>query len=111
MAVGEGRVTYQGSGVDIGAGDALVTAIKDVATASSRSGVLGHLGSFGGLFDLQAASYSDPILVSGTDGVGTKLMVCYLDHRVIFEICNTDSFSTFNPASLWLGVLLEISMK
>lgn len=75
ITVKQGGLTYRASGVDIGAGDALVCAIKDAAAATSCPGVMGSLGSFGGLFDLKAAGYSDPILVSGTDGVGTKLKV------------------------------------
>ncbi|XP_071525374.1 trifunctional purine biosynthetic protein adenosine-3 isoform X1 [Panulirus ornatus] len=74
-SVGHGGITYTDSGVDIVAGDAVVSIIKDIVTATARSGVVGSLGSFGGLFDLQAANYVDPILVSGTDGVGTKLKV------------------------------------
>ncbi|HQT64354.1 MAG: phosphoribosylformylglycinamidine cyclo-ligase [Acidocella sp. 20-57-95] len=66
-------VTYRDAGVDIEAGDALVEAIKPLAKATSRAGVLGGLGGFGALFDLKAAGYADPILVSTTDGVGTKL--------------------------------------
>lgn len=68
-------VSYRDAGVDIEAGDALVRAITPEAAATQRSGVLGGLGGFGALFDLQAAGYRDPILVSSTDGVGTKLMV------------------------------------
>ncbi len=68
-------VTYQEAGVDIGAGDALVEAIKPLAKATSRPGVLGGLGGFGALFDLKAAGFQDPILVSTTDGVGTKLKI------------------------------------
>ncbi|KAK8752887.1 hypothetical protein OTU49_008099, partial [Cherax quadricarinatus] len=75
FTVKQGGLTYRASGVDIAAGDALVCAIKDAAAATSCPGVMGSLGSFGGLFDLKAAGYSDPILVSGTDGVGTKLKV------------------------------------
>ncbi|KAK7071754.1 hypothetical protein SK128_016170, partial [Halocaridina rubra] len=69
------EVTYEGSGVNIAAGDALVSAIKDVAASTKRTGVMGSLGSFGGLFDLKCTGYKDPLLVSGTDGVGTKLKV------------------------------------
>jgi phosphoribosylformylglycinamidine cyclo-ligase len=68
-------VTYRDAGVDIEAGDALVEAIKPLAKATSRLGVLGGIGGFGALFDLKAAGYDDPILVSTTDGVGTKLKI------------------------------------
>lgn len=70
---GSNGVTYRAAGVDIAAGDALVEAIKPLARATARSGVLGALGGFGALFDLRAAGFTDPILVSTTDGVGTKL--------------------------------------
>jgi phosphoribosylformylglycinamidine cyclo-ligase len=68
-------VTYRDAGVDIEAGDALVEVIKPLAKATSRAGVLGGLGGFGALFDLKAAGFVDPILVSTTDGVGTKLKI------------------------------------
>jgi len=68
-------VTYRDAGVDIAAGEALVEAIKPLAKATGRAGVLGALGGFGALFDLKAAGFSDPILVSTTDGVGTKLKI------------------------------------
>jgi phosphoribosylformylglycinamidine cyclo-ligase len=74
-AGGQNGLTYRTAGVDIEAGDALVEAIKPLAKATSRTGVLGGLGGFGALFDLQAAGFVDPILVSTTDGVGTKLMI------------------------------------
>jgi phosphoribosylformylglycinamidine cyclo-ligase len=66
-------LTYHDSGVDIEAGDALVEAIKPLARSTGRSGVMGGLGGFGALFDLRAAGFRDPVLVSSTDGVGTKL--------------------------------------
>ena len=66
---------YRAAGVDIEAGDALVEAIKPLASATRRSGVLGGLGGFGALFDLKAAGFTDPVLVSTTDGVGTKLKI------------------------------------
>jgi phosphoribosylformylglycinamidine cyclo-ligase len=68
-------LSYRAAGVDIAAGDALVEAIKPLARATSRPGVIGGLGGFGALFDLKAAGFVDPILVSSTDGVGTKLKV------------------------------------
>ncbi len=68
-------MTYRQAGVDIAAGDALVDAIKPLAKATSRAGLLGGLGGFGALFDLKAAGFIDPILVSTTDGVGTKLKI------------------------------------
>ncbi len=64
---------YKDAGVDIAAGNALVDAIKPLARATSRPGADGDLGGFGGLFDLKALDYRDPLLVSATDGVGTKL--------------------------------------
>ncbi|HTJ88821.1 MAG TPA: phosphoribosylformylglycinamidine cyclo-ligase [Acidocella sp.] len=68
-------VTYRDAGVDIEAGDALVEAIKPLAKATTRAGVVGGLGGFGALFDLKAAGFTDPVLVSTTDGVGTKLKI------------------------------------
>jgi phosphoribosylaminoimidazole synthetase len=68
-------LTYAQAGVDIDAGAALVEAIKPLARATARPGVAGGLGGFGALFDLKAAGYEDPLLVSTTDGVGTKLKI------------------------------------
>ncbi len=70
-----GGLDYHAAGVDIAAGDALVDAIKPLAKATSRAGVIGGLGGFGALFDLKAAGFTDPVLVSTTDGVGTKLKI------------------------------------
>ncbi len=67
--------TYRDAGVDIAAGDALVERIKPLAAATSRAGVMGGIGGFGALFDLKAAGFQDPVLVSTTDGVGTKLKI------------------------------------
>lgn len=69
------NTTYKDAGVDIDAGDALVERIKPFAKATNRSGVMGGLGGFGALFDLKKTGYKDPILVSSTDGVGTKLKI------------------------------------
>jgi phosphoribosylformylglycinamidine cyclo-ligase len=68
-------MTYRDAGVDIDAGDALVDRIKPLARATSRPGVMGGLGGFAALFDLKAAGFVDPVLVSSTDGVGTKLRI------------------------------------
>ncbi|MGB8275435.1 MAG: phosphoribosylformylglycinamidine cyclo-ligase [Alphaproteobacteria bacterium] len=65
--------TYKAAGVDIDAGAALVEAIRPLARATARPGVMGGLGGFGAFFDPAAAGYRDPVLVSSTDGVGTKL--------------------------------------
>ena len=66
-------LTYRDSGVDISAGDALVEALKPIAERTRRPGWLDGLGGFGGLFALPTHKYREPVLVSGTDGVGTKL--------------------------------------
>jgi phosphoribosylaminoimidazole synthetase len=68
-------LTYKDAGVDIDAGDALVKRIAPLAKATARRGADAALGGFGGLFDLKALGMTDPILVSGTDGVGTKLEI------------------------------------
>jgi phosphoribosylaminoimidazole synthetase len=68
-------ITYANAGVDISAGNALVEAIKPLARSTARPGADSALGGFGGLFDLKAAGYRDPILVAANDGVGTKLKV------------------------------------
>ena len=68
-------LTYAQAGVDIDAGEALVEAIKPLARATRRPGADASLGGFGALFDLKAAGFIDPLLVSTTDGVGTKLKI------------------------------------
>jgi phosphoribosylaminoimidazole synthetase len=68
-------LTYKDAGVDIDAGEALVKRIAPLAKATARRGADAALGGFGGLFDLRALGMTDPILVSGTDGVGTKLEI------------------------------------
>jgi len=70
-------LTYRDAGVDIDAGNELVRRIGPLAAATNRPGVLAGIGGFGGLFGLKEAGYSDPVLVSGTDGVGTKLKLAF----------------------------------
>ena len=67
-------LTYRDAGVDIDAGNALVERIKPLVKRSFRPEVMGGLGGFGALFDL-SGKYREPVLVSGTDGVGTKLIL------------------------------------
>jgi phosphoribosylformylglycinamidine cyclo-ligase len=67
--------SYKSAGVNIDAGNALVESIKPLAASTERSGSMQGLGGFGGLFDLKAVGYKDPILVAATDGVGTKLKI------------------------------------
>lgn len=68
-------LSYADAGVDIDAGNALVEAIKPAVKSTSRTGSNPEIGGFGGLFDLKAAGFKDPVLVAANDGVGTKLKI------------------------------------
>ena len=68
-------LTYKDSGVDITKGNDLIEKIKPIAKATSRPGVLEGLGGFGAMFEIPLNKYQNPVLISGTDGVGTKLKV------------------------------------
>ncbi|MFD0915656.1 phosphoribosylformylglycinamidine cyclo-ligase [Pseudahrensia aquimaris] len=68
-------LSYADAGVDIDAGNALVGAIKPLIAATMRSGADGEIGGFGGVFDLKATGYKDPLLIAANDGVGTKLKI------------------------------------
>lgn len=72
------QLTYADAGVDIDAGNKAVDLMKESVRASYRPEVIGDLGGFGGLFALDTKKYKEPILVSGTDGVGTKLKLAFL---------------------------------
>jgi len=72
---GVNGLSYADAGVDIDAGNALVDAIKPAVKSTSRSGSNPDLGGFGGLFDLKATGFNDPVLVAANDGVGTKLKI------------------------------------
>src|SRR5512147_1833488 len=73
--------TYRDAGVDIDAGDEFVDRISPLVRSTFRPEVLTDLGGFGGLFKLQAHRYAEPVLVSGTDGVGTKLKIAFMTDR------------------------------
>lgn len=68
-------LTYAQAGVDIDAGNAMVEKIKPIVRSTRRPGADGEIGGFGGLFDLKAAGFTDPVLVAANDGVGTKLRI------------------------------------
>jgi len=68
-------LTYASSGVDIDAGNRMVELIKPLVRATARPGADAEIGGFGGLFDLKRAGFTDPVLVAGTDGVGTKVKI------------------------------------
>lgn len=75
--LGKKGLTYADSGVDIDAGNAFVEAIKPHIKRTNRPGVMGSIGGFGGLFDLAATGYKDPLLVAANDGVGTKVKLAF----------------------------------
>ena len=70
--------TYRDSGVDIDKAEAFIEKIRPLVKSTFRTGVLGEIGGFGGMFHLNVQQYRDPVLVSATDGVGTKIMVAVL---------------------------------
>ncbi|MDD4320064.1 MAG: phosphoribosylformylglycinamidine cyclo-ligase [Acidaminococcaceae bacterium] len=72
------QITYADSGVDIDAGNRAVELMKESVRATYRPEVMGDLGGFGGLFALNSGKYQEPVLVSGTDGVGTKLKIAFM---------------------------------
>ena len=69
--------SYEASGVNLEAGYEVVSRIKKHVKSTERKGSMGNIGSFGGMFDLGSLGYEHPILVSGTDGVGTKLKIAF----------------------------------
>ena len=75
------RMTYRGAGVDIEAGNKFVDLIRPLVRKTFRPEVVTDIGGFGGLFALRANKYKNPILVSSTDGVGTKLKVAFMTGR------------------------------
>lgn len=83
------KLTYKEAGVDKEAGYKEVQLIKDMLKKTYKEGVLSDIGGFSGLFQLDAKSYKEPVLVSGTDGVGTKLKIAFMmdKHNTIGEDC------------------------
>ncbi len=74
-------ISYKDAGVDIDAGNTFVKMIKPLVKATSRPEVIADIGGFGGLFSLNTSKYKNPVLVSGTDGVGTKLKLAFMADR------------------------------
>ena len=72
------KLTYKDSGVDVHSGYETVKLIKDYVKRTYTKGVMSDIGGFGGMFELAKDEYEEPVLVSGTDGVGTKLMVAFM---------------------------------
>ena len=75
------KLTYADAGVDIDKADDFVKSIKRIASETPRIGVMGEIGGFGGMFSLNIENYSKPVLVSSTDGVGTKLKIAFMTNR------------------------------
>ena len=88
-------ITYKQSGVNIDEGNKLVSEISDITKATSINGTTAELGGFGGLFDLKKAGFQDPILVSSTDGVGTKLTLA-IKTKSYFNIGIDFSYLIYN---------------
>lgn len=79
--------------MSIDAGNELVRQIKPLVKATQRSGADGEIGGFGGLFDLKAAGYRDPVLVAGIDGIGTKIKIAQAMQK--FDMIGTHSVVYF----------------
>lgn len=77
MSESNKKLTYADAGVDIDKGNQFVQSIKRIVSKTPRVGVMGEIGGFGGLFSLNTEKYSRPVLVSSTDGVGTKLKIAF----------------------------------
>ncbi len=79
--------SYESAGVNLEAGYEVVRRIKKHVASTARTGVMGNIGAFGGMFDLASLGYQEPVLVSGTDGVGTKLKLAFeLDRHATIGI-------------------------
>jgi len=74
-------LTYADAGVDIDKASNFVSVIKKIAKQTPRTGVMGEIGGFGGLFSLNVSHFDTPVLVSSTDGVGTKLKIAFMMNK------------------------------
>ena len=92
-------LSYRDAGVDIDAGSALVEKIKSTAKKTTRPGVLSGLGGFGALFELPVDRYRQPVLVSGTDGVGTKLKLAIEIDRKSTRLNSSHRLTSRMPSS------------
>jgi len=81
MSDSKDSLTYADAGVNIDKANDFVKSIKKIASRTSRTGVMGEIGGFGGLFSLKVDDYAKPVLVSSTDGVGTKLKIAFMADR------------------------------
>lgn len=101
------KLTYSQAGVSVDAGNSLVEQIKPFVRATRRSGADAEIGGFGGVFDLKATGYVDPVLVSGTDGVGTKLKVAIETgiHDFVGKLTDSSPSShRSNHRMIWTGI-------
>ena len=94
------RLTYADAGVNIDAGNEAVELMKASVQATYRPEVIGDIGGFGGLFALNSGKYKEPVLVSGTDGVGTKLKLAFMADK--HDTIGQDAVaSIISPLKLW----------
>ena len=93
------RLSYKKAGVDIKSADTFIDAIKPMVKSAQGSQVLGGIGGFGGLIKPDLSSFRDPVLVSSTDGVGTKLLIAQMQIPVLAECCLGDVLVLFAPTN------------
>ena len=92
---------YEEAGVSVEAGYEVVKRIKSHVARTNRPGVVGGIGGFGGLFDLASLGYKEPVLISGTDGVGTKLVVAKMANWITSPAARTIQHCS---SRLWLAL-------
>jgi len=98
-------LTYQDAGVDIDKANRFIKRIQQITKQAPRSGVIAGIGGFSGLYSLDVSRYEDPVLVSSTDGVGTKLKIASMMGPSRY------SFSTIFPWACWYPKRLRPSYK